>query len=279
MAMAKTESSMTKVGIASDGSASVDVASGLNIDVRTASGDVVVREGTKDACSIRFRSNDASFERMLEDVICEYSASSNTLVIETRPFDGGRSGSRGIGRFFDMGRRDLDVELYVPELADVRVRTASGDVSVRVDCAKVDVNTASGDLSVDKVSGSVSYHSASGDISAQAVGDGLEVKSASGDVHVGELTGDSTIQSVSGDISLMINAPLRLKANVVSGDIDLGIRRGLVVDIDASTMSGSLRSEIDFDGAADAGGEVAQASAPVRLQLKTVSGDVVVRRA
>jgi DUF4097 and DUF4098 domain-containing protein YvlB len=275
--MAKTDSTTNRIEIADDGTASVAVSPGLGLDVRTASGDVTVTKGDGGACRIRFRARGGSLDRLLPDVRCEYSETSNTLFIETRPFDGGRSGSWG--RFFNFGGHDLDVFLEVPDLATVRMRTASGDVSVAVTASSIDVNTASGDLSVADVVGPVSYHSASGDLRADSVTGTLGVKSASGDVNIGSLSGDATIQSVSGDVTATIVEPVRLKANLVSGDVEIGIRRGLVVDIDASTVSGSLKSEIDFSGSAGAGGEVATGDSPVRLQVKTVSGDVKVRRA
>jgi hypothetical protein len=61
----------------------------------------------------------------------------------------------------------------------------------------------------------------------------------------------------------------------VSGDVHLAIRPGESLYIDASSLSGEMRSELELEGAPSAGSD-----GPVReLSIRTVSGDVQIVRA
>ena len=130
--------------------------------------------------------------------------------------------------------------------------TWGGDFECRITCppgSGLDLSGGSTDLRADGDLGEVSARTASGDVRLSTVRGALEVKTASGDVRV---------QSVSGDVRI-------------------GVGRGTRVWIDATSVSGTLDSELGLeDGAQDA--ESAE-SGVVPIQVKTVSGDVSIVRA
>jgi Putative adhesin len=144
------------------------------------------------------------------------------------------------------GGVDIDVVA-----GDLRAATASGDISVAEVVGTASIKTASGDASVGLSHGTVSMNVASGNLRLDRAFEGISAGTASGDVEIGEVE--------SGEIKLQS----------VSGDVYVGVRKGLRVWIDASSVSGSISSELSAeDGASSSDG------ADVEIRARTVSGDV-----
>ena len=196
------------------------------------------------------------------------------------------------GRFGFLSRSpELQVAIRCPEGADlelttqsadllargssgeVTVRSASGDVSLG-DARALAFTTASGDLTAGTIAGEVTSKGASGDVDIRSIVGPAAINTVSGDVRVGP-TGDSiAVNTVSGDVELeAVGGAVRVSA--VSGDVGVAARPGLALWIDAQSVSGTMRSELEVADlpAADAG------EAPVELRVRTVSGDVRISRA
>jgi DUF4097 and DUF4098 domain-containing protein YvlB len=255
------------------------VTEGLDVEVRSASGNLRLSPCAEGTCRVRLTTDDPDPAARLAIVECAYDASANRLVIDTKAGQFGDRDHSGnfkskLSRWFEGFRHDVDVELEVPASVSVRFRTASGDLSGSMTIKGLDVASASGDARLDGVSGEAHFNSASGDLSLGDVGGALESKSASGDVAVGDVSGDVNVQNVSGQVTMKIVAPVNAKVNSVSGDVMVALRAGLLVDLDASTLSGDLSSDIAFDG----DGASDHAEPMLRLKVRTVSGDVRVRR-
>lgn len=157
-------------------------------------------------------------------------------------------------------------------IGDLTVKSGSGDVSAETARGTVRVTGASGDVSIDAAEGPVTVHTASGDVEIRGAGDRLTVNAVSGDVRVDDARAGVTVTSVSGDVSLSV-AGGDAKVQTVSGDVEIAVRDGLGVWIDASSVSGEMVSELELeDGPAGEGG------AAIELRVKTVSGDVRIRR-
>lgn len=187
---------------------------------------------------------------------------------------------------------EVHLELRCPQGSSAAVRTASADLRARGTLGRVTVSSASGDVGLERVDGPVAVKSASGDLSVDEAAGDVNANTASGDVQLGHVHGDvvanlvsgdlavreadGSVQasSVSGDLLLSAVASGRVSASSVSGDVEVGVRRGSRVHVDASSLSGDTRSELDL------GGEPVTGDGPlVELRLKTVSGDVSVVRA
>jgi hypothetical protein len=201
------------------------------------------------------------------------------------------------GFWISFGRGpDIRLRVTCPQGAELDVRTKSADLQARGEYSTVDVKTASGDVSIEHARADTRVKTASGDVHVDQAGGQLSVNSASGDLHVGAVAGESNIQLVSGDIYIRdagdsitantISGDQRLEAvyrgrmdlRAVSGDINVGIRRGSRIFVDANTVSGSTISELDLSEAPSH--QASPGEAPlVELFAKTVSGDVRIERA
>ena len=206
----------------------------------------------------------------------------------------GRHGGFWIS-FGDDGGPDISLRIACPHGADLDVRTKSADVEARGEYGSVEVNTASGDIEVQETRGELRVKTASGDVHVERVGSTLDVNSVSGDVHVGVVQDDVRAQLVSGDIfvsdvggSISANTVSgdqrfeavergRVELKAISGEVNVGIRRGSRLYIDANTVSGSTSSEMELSDAPAA--EPAEDAPLVELFVKTVSGDIRIERA
>jgi DUF4097 and DUF4098 domain-containing protein YvlB len=197
-----------------------------------------------------------------------------------------REGRLSIG----LGRGpELAVTVRCPEGSDVDHTTHSADLEARGTLGALTVASASGDSRVEDVK-SLALTTASGDLTAGAVTGSLTVKSASGDVDVRSVGGTGTVNTVSGDVRLgqtgagvkvnSVSGDVELEAaggsvavGSVSGDVEVAALPGLVLWIDAQSVSGDMRSELEVGDEPAGGAEV-----PVDLRVRTVSGDVRLSR-
>jgi hypothetical protein len=196
--------------------------------------------------------DDARIEQRRNQIVVEiekkklFGFKGDHTILVTAPFGARVDGHFASADFDGNGR-----------LGDVSIDTASGDVRLANVDGRLEVNTASGDLRVD------------------FVGDDLRVNSASGDVTVHEAEHDAKIRTASGDIVIRSAVQGKIDITSASGDVEVGIRPGSKVFIDASSMSGDMSSELDVTDAPPP-----ESDGPnIDFRARTMSGDVLVRRA
>ncbi len=132
--------------------------------------------------------------------------------------------------------------------------------------------TASGDLTAGSVETALAVKSASGDVDVRSVGATASVNTVSGDVCLHETVGPVAVKTISGDVELDATGA-GVVVSSVSGDVAVAAVSGLVLWIDAQSVSGTMTSELDLgDEPSESGGEA------VELRVRTVSGDVRVAR-
>lgn len=237
-----------------------------------------------------------------------------TVRVEVPPDDGGAGGAGGLLRrvinfpnnprihvrvFCPAGTSALDVETASasvdaagllesadvttasgevelgPVAAALRVRTASGDVQLASVGGDARVETASGGVRAGRLEGPATVHAASGDVRVDSAGSRIDVHTASGDVMVREAAAGCEVRTASGDQVLERLAGGQVRLDTVSGDIVAGIAKGTNLEVDAQTLSGDLRSEIPLDEERSGG----EGGSTVELRVRTVSGDLQLRRA
>lgn len=174
------------------------------------------------------------------------------------------------------GSTDLKVE---GDLGAVSAKSASGDIRLQDVARKLEVKTASGDVSVGTVAAGGSVVTVSGDLEIRRIDGELTARSVSGDVEIGALTAPLTLSTTSGDVTVAALEAGEFRLQTVSGDARIGVSRGTRVWIDATSVSGDLRSELGLaDQVPEGEGEENAAVPVVPLHVKTVSGDVRIVR-
>jgi hypothetical protein len=179
----------------------------------------------------------------------------------------------GKKRIFGFGG-DHEVRIRAPHGTEVDANVASADVKGYGRFGHVEVNTASGDVTFEDVEGRLGINSASGDVEIRHVTAEARINSASGDVTLGEADSDVRLRTASGDQKIQSASSGKLELQSASGEVEVGIRRGSKVWIDASSMSGDSTSELELsDVPSESDGPT------VELRARTMSGDITVRRA
>jgi DUF4097 and DUF4098 domain-containing protein YvlB len=93
-------------------------------------------------------------------------------------------------------------------------------------------------------------------------------------VRLGDVSGDVTVLAVSGHVHALSIADGSTHVRSVSGEIELGIARGVTLSVDAESMSGSVESDIPLhDDPVSAPG-----MPKVVLSATSVSGNIHIRR-
>ena len=242
----------------------------LTLEVSIPSGDIDVDTGNGEETNVTVDGD----ERMLEHV--EVRQDGNRVSVTLRDKNKvGFSFSLGSLVFGDNGLR---VQARIPHGAGVRVKTASADTEVTGQLRTLDVNGVSGDVRVrGEISDDATVKTVSGDVELERVDGDLSVQTVSGDARVRGIAGSVDAKSVSGDIRLEALTAGDARFSSVSGDIEIGIAAGSMLDVDAGSTSGDLASEVPLVTEPPSGEDAAAPT--VILRGRTVSGDVRVFRA
>jgi DUF4097 and DUF4098 domain-containing protein YvlB len=224
----------------------------IDLRVRIPAGSVTVRAAATQTATVTLH----GAERTIDATHVEFDHGTLSVLAPERP---------------RLGRTaDLDVTVEVPEGSSCLAHTASADIRCTGELSSLDVHTASGDVSAERVSGMARAKTASGDVYIGDAGE-VDADSASGDVVIGRVSGPVQVGTASGDIRIDAASGSRAEAKSASGDVRIAVTPGIGVYLDLSTLSGSVRSELD---PAEEGG-----GADMTLTCRTLSGDVEVTTA
>ncbi len=155
-------------------------------------------------------------------------------------------------------------------------KTASGNITVGTVAGDIRASTASGDLRCSSVGGAAVFSTASGDLEVGSAGNRVEVKASSGNVRLGDLARGARVVNVSGNVRVLSLGEGALHVRSVSGDVAVGVAKGVDLHVDVETLSGSVHSDIPLD---DAPKRDARPETRVDLSVRSVSGNVEIGRA
>jgi len=178
------------------------------------------------------------------------------------------------GANLDLSGGSTDVKVD-GELGEVSVRTASGDVRLGTVRGELQVKTASGDVWLDGADADARVATVSGDVELGRVAGSLTARTVSGEMNVAAVGGALEASTTSGDVGVGAVGHGDVRVQSVSGDVRIGIGRGTRVWVDATSVSGTLESELGLDEHQSD----AQDDGVVPVHVKTVSGDVSIVRA
>lgn len=182
----------------------------------------------------------------------------------------------------------LAVTVTAPARSNVKVKTGSAPVTVTGEAERADVATGSGDIGLGATHGPVVVRSGSGAITLGPVPGSLQVRTSGGDVRVrsvgssatlatgtsavwvGAVDGDLLVRSGSGDVTIADAGSGSLEVMTGSGQVSVGVRTGTWAEVDVSSGSGTVSSELDVADAPPPDGEVT-----LRVRARTGSGRAV----
>jgi DUF4097 and DUF4098 domain-containing protein YvlB len=183
----------------------------------------------------------------------------------------------------------LDVSVTLPAGSRCWVTTASADVKVSGEIGSlvaktisaeivagsitgnVEVSTTSGRISIKQAAGQVSAKSASGGVDLGHADGNVDVNTVSGKIEIGQAAADANVRTASGRISIGKLSHGWAEVASVSGDVKVGVAKGVGVYMDMSSLSGRVTSELEPSEASD--------EVDLHLKCRSISGAVKVRRA
>ncbi|QYN41114.1 DUF4097 domain-containing protein (plasmid) [Pseudonocardia sp. DSM 110487] len=134
----------------------------------------------------------------------------------------------------------LRITARLPKGSAVIVAGQATNLTVHGEARAVGTNTVSGDVQV-SAAATVRHRTTSGDLRIGITSD-VTAHSVSGDVTVAQLSGRAAINTVAGDIAVHAVETSQVRAESVSGDIDITANPGVDVDADTHTVSGRSRN-------------------------------------
>jgi DUF4097 and DUF4098 domain-containing protein YvlB len=263
---------------------SFDTPGHVALRVTVPGGEVTIDTGDEPRVEIELvalRDNDATHQLIAETRVEKVDRGGTHEILVEAPKRAGSFIGRGpkIGvrircpHESDLVLRSSSADLAVRgALGAVEVKSASGDVSLQ-DVASLDAATASGDTEVRDVAGVLTVKTASGDVSVRRCSGALSVNLVSGDLLVAEASAGFSVNTVSGDVEVRAAGGGDMRVQAVSGDVHIGVKPGERLYIDASSVSGTMSSELDLEESPSVEGPA------VALRARTVSGDVQITRA
>ena len=274
---------------------------GVRLSVEIHAGLVVVTAGAGDRTVVSLEADNDLVERAT--VECRPSGSRHVVEVKLPRVYGMRLLRRNAvtvrvevpkGAEIEVATASADVEINGPVghvdfktasgnasiddvAADVTTKTASGNVTIGTVGGDIRASTVSGDLRCSSVAGGTQFSATSGDLELGAAGRRVEVKATSGQVRLGELAAGADVKNVSGNVRVLALGQGRLHVRSVSGDVAVGVVKGVQLHVDVETASGLVHSDFLLRDGPVGGAD--RPEARVDLSVRSVSGNVEIGRA
>lgn len=175
-------------------------------------------------------------------------------------------------------------------LGEVRVKTSSGDIRLDV-TGPLTVTASHGSVTVDRVEGAAEITTSSGSVRAGVVDGPAVLKNSHGTTTVGAAGGELRVSGAHGDIDIaragesvtattahgtvrlgeVVRGTVQLETS--SGAIEVGVREGTAVWLDAHSGSGQVRNGLTASGVPEQSEDI------VKIRARTRHGNIDVRRA
>jgi hypothetical protein len=196
-------------------------------------------------------------------------------------------------REFPLRTVPLTIQVNAPAGSSITARGGSADIAVTGVAAQLDAATGSGEVRAQQCAGAADVRTGSGDVRLGTVlgrlqvrtGSGLvdvtsvegtgtgTVQTGSGDVRLGAVQHDMSARTGSGDLTVADACAGGLELATGSGQLRIGIHRGVLAELDVRSGSGQARSDLPVSGAP------AEGNVALRVRARTGSGDALVTAA
>lgn len=220
--------------------------------------------------------------RLLENLEIRMEQRENEIVVEPTLYQQ----ERGWMDLFRGGRASVDFQISVPKEAQIEATTVSGPLTVSGTRGPLETRSVSGRIALTDVQGPLRLRTVSGDLRASGYAGQAEANSVSGDLRFERSRiKRPDVVSVSGDIDIEgslagADGDGEGRIKTVSGDIDLRLAEQ-AIELDFQSLSGDVevdafRAKVEKRGRREWHVEIGQGGP--RVRVKTVSGDLAVRR-
>ena len=137
-----------------------------------------------------------------------------------------------------------DLKILVPNSSRVAISSVSTDIEVESVYGGLQVHTVSGDVSVKDVRKTTNLKSVSGSVETRKTIGKLRTQTSSGDIAIEKHQGDLDVESISGSVDIVVEQAGQLRANTVSGELD--VKAQFLADVSAELMSvsGEIRVKL-----------------------------------
>lgn len=167
----------------------------------------------------------------------------------------------------------LAITVRAPSGSRLDVRAASAQTSVAGIADRATITSTSGDVGVGQT-GPLHVRTGGGEVQVDRVTGGGTIATGTGSVRVGAVEigndEDLTVRSGSGDVSVTDAAEGAIRVRSGAGNVRVGLRTGVLAEVDLSSATGKVASELDVST------EPPEATVSVQVKASTGSGDVVV---
>ena len=187
-------------------------------------------------------------------------------------------------------RDALDITVTVPSGTAMKLSSFTAGIAVDGRAGSADVAAGAADIHVDHIDGDLQLRFGSGNAHAERITGSVVARSGSGDAVFGEIGGGLTSGCGSGRLEVgTVRGSVRSRSgsgtallNAVYGDVDLasgsggveiGLPEGRSAQLDVTTGSGQVQSDLPVDDAPK------QGSHRISIRARTGSGDIRVFRA
>jgi DUF4097 and DUF4098 domain-containing protein YvlB len=208
----------------------------VDMDVQTASGEIVVRPGSSGQVQVhgRIRANGWHIGGDIEQRVHD---------LETNPPIEQNGNTIRIGHSDDHERlRNISISYEIVVPAETRLRASSGSGSERIEGINgpAEANSGSGSVTLADIGGETNVRAGSGDIELSSIHGAVKASTGSGSIRATGVGGSFTGSSGSGEVRLEQNAPDDVEVGTGSGSVEV---RGAKGAVRVQTGSGNITAQ------------------------------------
>lgn len=217
------------------------------------SGDIVVKSWGKSEVAIVARKV-ARKKKDLDKVSIDINQTNGNIRIMTRHHKSfGLFHSTNVSVYYD---------LFIPDKAQIRVKSVSGRAEALEIGGLTDIETVSGKIEITSAKSGVKCRTISGDIYLEKIIGDADLKSTSGEIIAEGVKGSVETNTVSGDVELKnISLAEEIEVESISGSIEIHAELSPGGIYELNTISGRIRLALP-------------AISNFELQTETTSGDI-----
>ncbi|MEV4599677.1 DUF4097 family beta strand repeat-containing protein [Amycolatopsis sp. NPDC049253] len=185
----------------------------------------------------------------------------------------------------------VSVTVHAPKGSHVEVRAGAADVTVTGTAGRADILTGSGEVTLEQADGAAIVRTGTGRVKLGPTPAGLQLRTGSGSVEAASVSGSATLatgtgnvwlgsvagevmaRTGSGDLSVAEAASGSVDLITGSGEVRVGIRRGVAAEVELASSAGRVHSELDVSDVPP------EAGTTLRVRARTGTGNAVVTRA